>query len=240
MRIVTVLFLLTAVTACGKAEEECPPGSRCANPSSTDAGQDTQEDDAADTTDVGLPDADAPPDVRPSPAELVVGVQVMPLQFDLQHAESTELTAVAVDVEGNVIEDAPIRWSTSSGGEVITVNQGGIAFAKSFSADVVIATVGDVHGLSEGRVRDANGEYFSINLPSWTASVGQSLQLTPGIFGPDGELIDENPTVTYSVSDENILIVDETGFLYAASSGYGVVFAEHDSGRKSSMPVWVD
>jgi len=237
-RLLILLCTLLCSVGCRTDDEPCQSESGCGELDAARAVDVGTADAGSDVRDFERSDFGQDADTEPTAWDLVVGVQIMPLQFDLMHAESQQLTAVAVDAEGSPVEDAPIRWSTS--GDVITVNQGGIAFAKNFSSDVVIASVGDVRGLSEGRVRDANGEYFTLNLVSWTALPGQSLQLAPAIVGPDGELVDETPTVSYAVSDESLLVIDDTGFLYASSAGYAVVFAEHSSGRKASMPVWVE
>jgi hypothetical protein len=146
---------------------------------------------------------DGPADPEAAP----VAIRLSAESLDLDEGASGQLSATVLDAQGQVISNAPVRWS-SSDTLVASVNESGAVSAKEPGTAQVTASV------------PRNGPPLTGSVTVTVHSVPVSIQLVPGKnFGRAGMPLD--PPIRFRVVDRRGNGVDGVRVNFALVSGGG-------------------
>ncbi|HVK75021.1 MAG TPA: Ig-like domain-containing protein [Kofleriaceae bacterium] len=165
-------------------------------------------------------DSPTEPDTDPPPAT-VAEVEVDGPRLDLAPGESIQLTARALDPDGQVVTGRAFTWQ-SDDPSVAAVSSDGLVTAVTSGEVTISATTGLVTG----------GVFLTVSddaLPAvaWidvepggevALAAGESLQLVATAHAADGEVL-LGRTLTWETSDADVATVSATGVITAVASG---------------------
>ena len=131
--------------------------------------------------------------------------------------QTVQLEAVVYDIDGTVIPDAPVEW-TSSDPAVAKVESGGLVTAVSNGSVQITATSGHASETAEITVMQAASS-ISVTPPSATLeSVGETVQLEAVVYDMEDAVLPE-AQVAWSNIDPSVATVDANGLVTAVSNG---------------------
>jgi uncharacterized protein YjdB len=159
---------------------------------------------------------------QPAP---VASVTVTPATDSLEVGQTTQLTAVTRDANGNVLTGRAIAWS-SSNAAVATVNSSGLVSAVGQGGATITAS-------SEGQSGSAA---ITVTVPPPTVAVvtvtpsnadletGESVQLTATARSSNGTII-SGQTFSWLSSNPAVATVSSSGLVQAVSAGSATITA---------------
>jgi uncharacterized protein YjdB len=169
--------------------------------------------------------------VVPTP---VATVRLTPANRDLLVGQTAQLSAQALDAEGNVLSGRPISFSTSNA-TVATVSAAGLVTALAPGSAIITAA-------SEGKTSSASITVSSVPVASVAVTpsgsdlvVGQTTQLKAEPRDGSGQPL-AGRTVTWSTSAPNVASVSSTGLVTAIAPGSATISATSE-GKAGSATI---
>jgi hypothetical protein len=157
--------------------------------------------------------------------------------------QTVQLTATALDANGQAVSGAVIRW-TSSNPAALEVSATGLVTARANGAGTISAITAGAASSEVGDTSAARVEQvpvsMSISPESWPKAqvwIGARRQFTADVRDANGHAV-LGAEVEWSVNASRI-VVDETGLATAMSSGAATIQATA-GGLSDSVPVTVD
>lgn len=146
----------------------------------------------------------------------------------LNPTQTINYSAIYVKVDGSQQAASNITWSTNDN-SIAEINSAGVLTAKGIGTSTVTATVG---GDKAEVLAKVTADYPFLVLPGvYAGYAGETIQLNPVYLGS------QNPTYTYSSSDNNILSVNSTGQVSLVGAGSAVIDVTSSAFPNSPFPV---
>lgn len=158
--------------------------------------------------------------VTPIPVAAVV---VDPGWAEVEVGETQELTATAVDGEGNPLEGRTAGWS-SSDETVATVSESGVVTGLNVGAATIEAMIEGQVGYAEITVAPPPVASVVINPDSASVEVGEQFALTAIVRDSDGQEV-QNRNVRWNTSDRDVVTVDGEGTFTGQGVGAAMITA---------------
>ena len=163
-------------------------------------------------------------------------VTVEPVSSNLRVGETRILTARVTDINGTVVTDRPVTWS-SSNTIVATVSQTGVLNALAPGSATISASAGGKSGAATVVVtRIPVGSVVLAPVPA-SLIVGQTTTLTATIRDTSGVAV-TNRVVTWSSSNTLLATVSASGVVTAVAPGTATITATSE-GKSGSTSVTV-
>lgn len=165
---------------------------------------------------------------------IIANIVVTPATFDLVAGEEVELTAVAYDPRGAVVE-TDFVWS-SSNTSIATVDQTGKVTGVNNGNVTISAAAGGKQGGSGGAVR----RVLSVVVTSPTdepLGVGLTRQLTATAYDANGNVV--NARFIWESNAVSIATVNTTGLVTAVAQGTVTISASVQTGASGSVQIKV-
>ena len=166
----------------------------------------------------------------------VVSVRVSPSSRDLTVGETAQLTADALDAQGNVLSGRSAEWSSSKP-NVAIVSGSGFITAVSPGSAIITATIEGKSGVGAITVSPAPVASVAVSPSSATLVVGQTVQLEAQPRDASGQPLDGR-AVTWSTNRLDIATVTSTGIVAAVSAGTATITASSE-GRSGAATIIV-
>ena len=166
----------------------------------------------------------------------VTGVTVTPTTLDLIVGNNSSLTAY---VQPTNADDTTVVW-TSSDESVATVDTNGQVTAVSEGSTIITVTTND-GGFEATSLITVEREPISVtgvtlDLATLDLIEGETGSLTATVSPSDAD----NPTVTWSSSDETVAVVDGNGEVTAVSEGTAIIIVTtNDGGFEAQVEIVV-
>ena len=141
--------------------------------------------------------------------------------------ETVQLTATALDQNGQAVADAAITWS-SSDEAVATVNDQGLVSAVSNGTAMITARSGTASTSITVTVMQSASIIVIEPMKATLMSLGETVQLTTSVLDPNGQLVTD-VAVTWTSSDEAVATVNDQGLVSAVSNGTAMITARAGS-----------
>lgn len=149
------------------------------------------------------------------------------------HVAETLQLAASVLPENATNKD--VVW-TSFNESVASVNDKGLVTAIKEGSAIIQVKCGSVSAICQVNVIDTDSESITIDVSQATLLVGESIQLSATVL-PETTT---NKSVTWSTSDFNIAVVNETGFVTAIAVGEATIIATTANGLKATCEITVN
>ncbi|HEX5872088.1 MAG TPA: Ig-like domain-containing protein, partial [Longimicrobium sp.] len=163
-------------------------------------------------------------------------VEVSPPSASLVRGGTQNFTALVKDVNGNVLGNPSVSWSTSDAA-VFTVDQNGRVTGVNTGSAQVIATSGGKQGTAQVNVAQAPVATVTLSPAETTTSVGQPVQFTLTLKDAAGSTL-TGRAVVWSSSDPAIVAVTQAGAATGVAVGSATVQAASE-GRTGTALVTV-
>lgn len=165
---------------------------------------------------------DSPTDPPDTPG--VAEIQVTPDEITFTVIGLSEaFSAIVLDEDGEVIDDATVAWS-SSNEEVATVNEVGVVQAVGEGSATIAATSGDVTGEAQVNVQIPEDAQLSPDQATLTA-IDETVFLELTVFDSSGNEI-EGVEASWTTSDGGVATVpDGDGVVVATGEGTATITA---------------
>lgn len=171
-----------------------------------------------------------PPPPPPPPPVVVASVSVTPENVEMAAlGQTAQLTATALQANGQAVPDAVIRWSSSNPAALEVSDTGLVTARANGTATITAATTGaasaEVTDTSAGRVEQI-AVSLSISPESWPEEevwIGARRQFTADVRDANDHAV-EGAEVAWSI-DNSRIAVDETGLATAMGSGTATIAA---------------
>jgi Bacterial surface proteins containing Ig-like domains len=168
-----------------------------------------------------------------SVAAVPVGsVAVAPTSANLVVGGSTVLAATVRDVNGTVVTDRPVTWSTSNAG-VATVSSTGVVAAVAPGSATITASAGTKSGAATIIVTAVPVGSVTIAPTSKSLLVGGTTTLVATVKDVNGAVVSDR-AVVWSTSDPLVATVSSSGVVTALAPGSVTVTATSESKSGSS------
>ena len=165
----------------------------------------------------------------------VVSVEVTPASANLLVGETVQLTATALNAEGEALPGRTATWTTDAS-SVATVSATGLVQAQGEGTATITATIDGKSGTSTITVTLSTVPVASVDVTptSATVSVGNTVQLTAVPRDAAGQPL-SGRTVTWSTSASTVATVSSTGVVTGQAEGSATITAmsEGQSGTSS-------
>ncbi|ERM80451.1 hypothetical protein P872_21700 [Rhodonellum psychrophilum GCM71 = DSM 17998] len=162
---------------------------------------------------------------------------------ELTVGETMNLKALVKDNEGNTMNNQTLTW-TSSNPNVISVDSGGLAQAKSSGTASIevknqtgIKVAHNFNALEPEAESPKEPHRFEVTPSEIIIEVGQKVQVEIKVFDIDGVEI-ENPEILYKSHDEQVSTVSDGGLVEGLRAGSTEIHFEV-SAKSSKIPVTV-
>lgn len=149
-------------------------------------------------------------------AVAIGGVSVSPTAVSLTVGQTTQLSAAVTDVNGQVVRDRDVRWTSSNEG-VATVSSSGLAIGLAVGSATITASV-------DGRSASVGVTVSPIPVGAVVVSpspaqliVGQSVALSVQITDASGRIVDR--AKAFASDAPGIATVDQQGLVRAVAPG---------------------
>jgi uncharacterized protein YjdB len=152
--------------------------------------------------------------VAPEP---VASVTISPPNPSVIIGQALQLTAVAKNSSGQVLNGRTVSWSSGAPG-LATVSSSGVVTGIAPGMAVIIATIGGVQGSVLVTVRPVPVASVTISPASTGTVVGQTIALTATTLDAAGNVL-TGRVVGWSSSDNTVATVSGTGVVTAVSVG---------------------
>lgn len=164
----------------------------------------------------------------------VADVRVTPTSGTVQQGRTLQLTAEALDANGNVIVGRTAIWNSVSP-SIASVSSTGVVTGISTGTTNVSATIDGVIGLSTITVAATAVARVSIVPSNPTMTVGANLTMTALLFDATGTALSTaGRTITWSSSNPSVLTVTPTGVVTAVASGSALLSVRADTANAST------
>lgn len=163
-------------------------------------------------------------------------VEVSPPSASLVKGGTQNFTTLVKDVNGNVLANPVVSWSTSDAA-VFTVDQNGRVTGINTGSAQVIATSGGKQGTAQVNVAQAPVATVTLSPGEASTSVGQPVQFAVELKDAAGNVLTGRPVV-WSSSDAAILAVTPAGLATGVAVGSATVRAASE-GRTGTALVTV-
>jgi uncharacterized protein YjdB len=174
------------------------------------------------TAQAGEVSASVPVVVSRRPAQLLLE----PANLTLAFGQSQLLSAVVLDVRGDVIQDAPVAWVSSSP-QVVRAEADGTVRALAFGSAVVTATSGTVSAQAQVSVPRV-AVFVEVDPEAAELAVGDSVAFSATVRDGAGAVM-MPPQVAWASSSPGVVEIDATtGVAVAISGGEAVITASRD------------
>lgn len=160
--------------------------------------------------DGGGPPSVATVAVSPNPATVEVGAAV-------------QFTAVARDVDGDVIGGRTFTWTSTATGTATVSTSGGLAMGVAAGVATIRAETGGVTGSAQLTVTAPGPASVTIDTDSTDVAVGQNVQLGATVRDGDGMII--SAEVSWSSSNVSVASVDDSGLVTGEAEGSAEITA---------------
>jgi uncharacterized protein YjdB len=171
--------------------------------------------------------------VNPTP---VAGVRLSPTSRDLLVGQTVQISAQAVDAQGNVLPGRPVTFTTSNA-TVASVNASGLVTALAAGSAIIT-------GASEGKTAVSTITVTSVPVASVAVSpstndlvVGQTTSLKAEPRDASGQVL-AGRTVAWSTSAPNVASVSSSGVVTAIAPGAATITATSE-GKNGTASVTV-
>lgn len=138
-------------------------------------------------------------------------------EIELHAGRAVQLSAAAVDAEGEPISDVPIYWS-STDPQVASVDTHGLLRAWSPGETIVSAHAGGRSAEISVRVHPMTVLRIELEPIEARAFVGEEVRFSALVFGVDEEPLHGRP-IAWGSSDEGLATVDSAGVVQALAPG---------------------
>ncbi len=166
----------------------------------------------------------------------VTTVEVTPASPTLEVTDTTQLTATAKDVRGNVMTGHTVTW-TSTDPTVVTVDSNGNIEALKGGSATIKAQVDNVVGTAEVTV-DAPVRSVTLTPTAPAIEVTKTVQLSAQLADKGGNVL-TGRTITWTSSDDTVASVDANGLVTGLKGGTVTITAQADAAT-DSVDVTVD
>ena len=137
--------------------------------------------------------------------------------------QSVQLEAVVQEIDGTVIPDAPVAWSSSDPNEA-SVDGNGLVTAISNGGVWIRALSGDVSTISVITVMQAAASVIITPETATLDSIGAAVQFEAVVYDMEGAVVSDAP-VSWSSSDPGVAAVDTSGLATAVGTGEATITA---------------
>src|SRR5436309_405698 len=159
----------------------------------------------------------------------VASVAVSPATSSVQQGATIQLTAVARDAAGNVLNGRTVTW-TSSNNAVITAAATGLVTGVAAGTGTITATSEGMTGTASVTVTSVPVASVSVSPASASVSVGQTLQFVATPKDTEGNAL-TGRTVTWGSWNSAVATVSGGGLVSSVAAGSATITAT--SGGKS-------
>ena len=166
----------------------------------------------------------------------VATVTVAPTSANLQTAQTVQLTATARDASGNILSGRVITWS-SSNASVASVNGSGLVTGAGAGSATITATSEGQSGTSSVTVTFVPVASVTVNPPSASVQVGQTVQLTATPRDVNGNAL-PGRTVTWASTNTTVATVNGQGLVTTRVVGSATITATSE-GQSGSAAITV-
>lgn len=166
----------------------------------------------------------------------VGSVTVQPTSATVTVGEGATLTATVKDLNGAVVTDRLVSWSTSNAA-VASVTQDGVVKALAAGTAAISATSEGSSGSATVTVNRAPVATIALQPTSVTLQRNLTTTLTATVRDVSGNVL-TGRTITWSSSDTTIARVSSTGVVTAVGLGAGAITATSE-GKSTSASVTV-
>ena len=172
------------------------------------------------------------------PAAPVVSVEVTPASASLLVGETVQLTATALNAEGEALPGRIATWSTDAP-SVASVSSNGLVRAEGQGSATITATIEGKTGTSSITVTINTVPVASVEVTPATASVsvGTAVQLTATAKDAAGQPL-SGRTFTWSTDAPSIATVSASGLVTGGAEGSATITATSE-GRSGTSSVTV-
>ena len=155
----------------------------------------------------------------------VATVQVNPGAVSLFVGQTAQLTAIALDANGDTLDltGRTVTWKSNKG-SVASVNGTGLVTAAAVGSAVITATVDGQQGFASVTVANVPVASVDVEPPLDTITLGQSANFTAQPRDSAGNPL-SGRTVVWNSSDDNIAIVSSTGHVVSQGVGTATITA---------------
>jgi uncharacterized protein YjdB len=169
---------------------------------------------------------------------VVVSISVTPNPVGLSVGSRSQLTAAALDAQGNPVQDATVTWSTSNP-SVANVSGTGEVEALAAGSAIITAQAGQVSGTSTVNVTATAVPVATVTVSPASPSVqrGSTVQLTATVRDAGGNVLSDR-AVSWSSSNNAAATVSGTGLVTGVAAGSATVTATSE-GKSGSSTVAV-
>lgn len=165
----------------------------------------------------------------------VGSVSVQPQGNTIVKGASLQLSVAVKDVNGTVVTDRVVTWS-SSNGAVATVNGSGLVTGVGAGTATITATSEGVSGTTTVTVTDPVAT-VTVTPANDTISTGQSLALTATLKDASGAVL-TGRTVTWSTNNASVATVSSSGLVSGVGGGTATITATSE-GKSGTASVTV-
>lgn len=176
-------------------------------------------DDASDTLD------GSDPDTTPDPE--VFEIDLSPDSLELAVGEVATVEALALDEQGDPLDELSADdfvWSSSNPSMAVVYGDGEV-LALSPGVLEITARVGSVEASIPVEIVEASGDYIEIFPLSITVTAGQTAEARAFAYDVNGTVLDPSE-IRWSVPDQSVATVDQTGHIETLSAGTTRVVVE--------------
>jgi uncharacterized protein YjdB len=154
----------------------------------------------------------------------VAEVTVTPSSATLVSGQATTLNATVRDGDGNALTGRTVTWS-SSNSQVASVNSNGRVTGGNSGTATITATSEGVSGTAQITVSVVPVAFVEVSPASASVSVGQSAQFQAIARDASGTEL-PNRVPTWSLSNDNIASINQSGLVTTQSQGTTTVRAD--------------
>lgn len=168
-----------------------------------------------------------------NPVVLVAAVELNMTEATILTGETVQLTAVVTPSDAT---DASLTWS-SSDETIATVDENGLVTALAAGTAVITATTNDGSEVSASCTLTVTSVIIDIDEEETTITVEEGEEIDLDVILPEGM---EDEDLTWTSSDESIVIVNEDGTLTAVGSGTVTITVTASDGSSYSVTITVE
>ena len=168
--------------------------------------------------------------------EPVATIELAPASPAVVVGASTQLQATLKDAAGNVLTGRSIAWA-SSNEQIATVSSSGVLTGVAVGSASIGASSEGVSRAVTAAVTPVPVGSVSLDVGSFTLTVGESRQLTATIRDADGNVL-SGRSIEWTSSNSSVATVSSSGLVTAVGSG-GTTITAASEGKSSSATVTV-
>jgi len=153
----------------------------------------------------------------------VTSISLTPSAATIQAGQTHQLTATAMDANGNVVPNVTITW-TSNNPPVASVSSNGIATGLLPGSTIIGAAVGSVSNVMPLTVTPSPVTSIAITPPAASIQAGQTRQFTATATDANGNVVPK-VTFTWTSSTQGVATIATSGLALGVSPGATTIWA---------------